>query len=260
MLFWPSLRVVCFVLVMNLAISGDAQEIWQSYRITAGLDYSSGTFGQEKTTAITYLPVTAQAEYGAFIGKVTVPWIHVAGPAIILDGADGGVLGEREDDSNSGLGDVSVSLAYTVEQLYQYDVFLDFSARVKLPTASLRKGLGTGELDLALQADVAKAFKKVMPFATFGHKFVGVPEVFDLRNTFYGSVGIQYTWDEFTASGFVFDYRQSSVRSASDPQEMVGYINRRINDSWSLNVYGVVGFSVNSPSVGAGIMFTYRTQ
>ena len=36
------------------------------------------------------------------------------------------------------------------------------------------------------------------------------------------------------------------------------FVNYRIAEAWSVNVYGVVGFSRNSPDAGGGVVLTYR--
>jgi hypothetical protein len=186
--------------------------------------------------------------------------LSVAGPALILDGAGGGALGQGADRKVSGLADVSLSAMYSLEQLYDRGVYLDVTARVKIPTASFRKGLGTGEGDLIVQGDLAVALGDVMPFATLGHKFTGVPPSLALRDVAFGSLGIQYAWDDRVATGVAFDYRQSTLRGAGDPQEGTVYLSHRFGEEWSFNLYGVIGFSKNSPAAGGGLMFTYRPR
>ena len=228
------------------------------FRVNLGMDYTSGSYGADEKTEILYLPLTLQAADGPWTVRAVVPWLSVAGPALILDGADGGSIGTRDTDSASGMGDISLSLMYSFEQLYEHDLFVDVTARVKIPTASLNAGLGTGEPDAALQFDVAQGFGSFIPFATVGYKWTGVPAGFKVRNTVYGSVGLQYTWSDLVATGVSFDYRQSSLKESADPQEGLAYLNIRFSNEWSVNIYGVAGFSENSPEAGGGVVFVYR--
>ncbi|MCB2107194.1 MAG: hypothetical protein KDE14_05810, partial [Rhodobacteraceae bacterium] len=123
---------------------------------------------------------------------------------------------------------------------------------------SFDKGLGTGELDVAAQFDIAAAAGDFLPFATLGYKWNGSPKNLPLRDVAYGSVGVQYSWDDRVATGVAFDYRQSSVRTSPDPQEGSIYLSVRVNERFSINLYGVKGFSDNSPAVGGGLVLTYR--
>ncbi len=254
-------NVICPAVMMALTLAalpafGQGDE--RRYRVNFGMDYTTGSYGADEKTEILYMPLSVQAEDGPWTVRAVVPWLAVAGPAIILDGADGGTAGTRATDSASGMGDVSLSLMYSFEQLWERGLFVDVTTRVKLPTASLAKGLGTGEADVAVQLDLAQTVGQFIPFATLGYKLAGVPDGFDLRNTVYGSLGLQYAWSDRVATGVSFDYRQSSLKESADPQEGLAYLNIRFTDAWSVNIYGVAGFSENSPDAGGGVAFVYR--
>jgi hypothetical protein len=233
-------------------------DFFWSPRATAGFDYSAGTFGDVRTTEIAYLPVVLQTARGAWTFKLSGGWLSVVGPALILDGAGESAGTPGISRKASGVADTSLAVMYSVERLYDRGVYLDLTLRAKLPSASFAKGLGTGKADAAAQVDLAVAAGELMPFATVGYKVNGVPQTLKLRNVAFGSLGVQYAWDERVATGLVFDYRQSSRRTASDPQEGTLYLSYRFTEAWSFNLYGVKGFSENSPSAGGGLTFTYR--
>ncbi|MSO98686.1 MAG: hypothetical protein EXR11_10790 [Rhodospirillaceae bacterium] len=262
-------RLLCWVVVavgfgVAGAFSSHAQDSFQDYfwssRVTTGFDYSAGKFGDTQTTEIAYVPVTLQTARGPYTLKLSGGWMAVAGPALILDGAGAGALGSGISRHVSGLADTSLSATYSIEQLYDRGVYIDLTARMKIPTASFQKGLGTGELDGVVQTDISFALGNVMPFATLGHKLNGSPKTLVLRDVTFGSLGLQYAWDDRVATGLAFDYRQSSLRTSSDPQEGTFYISYRFTEAWSFNLYGVKGFSRNSPNAGGGLTFTYRMR
>lgn len=234
-----------------------ADAFWQ-YKASTGFDFSSGTYGASKPTEILYIPATLQAAKGPWTLKAVVPWLRVSGPALLLDGAAEGSTGVRTSGHASGLGDIGLSVMYSLESLYNYGLYIDLTARAKAPTASFTKGLGTGAWDGAFQVDVAKAWGDFMPFATLGYRITGQPKGFALRDVIYGTVGLQYSWHERLATGVFYDVRQAAVKSAATPQEGTAYINYRFSDDWSVNVYAVAGFSANSPSAGGGLAFSYR--
>ena len=239
-----------------------ADAFWQ-FRANAGFDFSSGYYGAAKATEILYLPLTFQAAKGPWTLKATVPWLRVSGPALLIDGTGESLAGVRTSGAASGLGDINLSATYALEQYYNYGLFIDLTARVKAPTASFAKGLGTGEWDGAAQVDVAKSIDGTgpgtfMPFATLGYRITGDPNGFFLRNVLYGSVGVQYSWSDIVATGVSYDARQAAIRAAVDPEEMTAYTNIRLGQAWSANVYGVVGLSRNSPTAGGGVVLTYR--
>jgi hypothetical protein len=234
---------------------GDA--FWQ-YRVSAGLDYSSGGYGASKTTDIAYSYVNVRAAKGPWTFKLILPWIDVSGPAVLLDGPGAGSIATGTSRNASGLGDITLSATYSLESLYDRQLYVDFTGRIKLPTASFSKGLGTGKTDGALQVDVAQGIGRFMPFITIGYKANGRPPGYHLRDIVYGTVGLQYNISDRTVVGAMFDYRQASLRTAADPREGTAYVNVRVTKKWSVNVYGVAGFSRNSPSAGGGAVITYR--
>lgn len=234
-----------------------ADAFWQ-YRASAGFDFSSGSYGATKNTEILYIPVTLQATKGPWTLKAVVPWLRVSGPALLLDGAAEGSTNVRASGSASGIGDMNFSAMYSLESLYNYGLYVDVTARVKAPTASFTKGLGTGAWDGAFQVDIAKAWGDFMPFATLGYRITGQPKGFALRDVIFGTLGLQYSWSERLATGVFYDVRRAALKSADAPQEGTVYVNYRFTDDWSVNVYAVAGFSSNSPAGGGGLSFSYR--
>ena len=258
-----SRHYICIgIAAWSLSFAAHAQDSFGDFfwspRMSSGFDYSAGKFGETEITEVAFVPVTVQTARGPFTFKVSSGWLSVAGPALILDGAGSAAATAGISRNVSGFADTSISAAYSIEQLYDRGVYIDLTARAKLPTASFKKGLGTGKLDGAAQADVAVAVGSFMPFATLGYKVNGVPASLKLRNVVFGSVGLQYAWDDRVATGVVFDYRQSARRISVDPQEGTMYLSYRFTDAWSFNLYGLKGFSTNSPKAGGGITFTYR--
>ena len=239
-----------------------ADAFWQ-YRASSGFDFSTGYYGAAKATEILYIPVTFQAAKGPWTLKAVVPWIRVSGPALLIDGSGESANGVRASGAASGPGDINLSATYSLESIYNTGTYIDLTARVKAPTASFADGLGTGAWDGAFQVDIAKTIGgagsgSFMPFGTIGYRVTGQPQGFTLRNVVFGSIGLQYTWSERLTTGASYDVRQAAIKTAKAPQEGTAYMNVRFGESWSANVYGVAGFSDNSPTAGGGVVITYR--
>lgn len=234
-----------------------ADAFWR-FRATTGFDFSSGEYGADKRTEVLYVPVTLQATKGPWTLKGDLSWLRVSGPALLLDGSAVGTVPVRTSGSASGPGDISLHARYSFEDLYAHNLFVDVTARVKIPTASFAKGLGTGAWDQSVQLDVASVFGKIAPFGAIGYRFTGEPAGFTLRDVVYGTVGLQYTWSPTLSTGLYYDVRQSSIPTAAAPQEGTAYVNYKFSDRVSLNVYAVLGFSRNSPDAGGGTFLTYQ--
>ena len=260
------MKLRCTFLIVTLALaqarSAAAQDtfadaFWR-FRITSGFDFSSGKYGAADATDVLYAPVTLQAVKGPWTLKADVSWIRVSGPALLLDGSAVGRGPVRASGSASGPGDINLYARYSLESLYDKNLFIDLTGRVKIPTADFKEGLGTGEWDQSVQIDLASALGDLVPFAAIGYRFTGEPAGYVLRDVLYGTLGVQYSWSQGVSTGVYYDVRQSSIPGAAMPQEGTVYANFKISDRLSLNVYGLLGFSKSSPDAGAGTFLTYQ--
>ncbi len=232
--------------------------------VATGIDFSKGDYGDDQDTEITYLPVSVKFIYGEWSLRAATGYIYLDGPGTVISGGDLGPtptpVRDRvvaDEDGEAGLADTSVSVTYSPE-LDSESWYLDFTGKVKLPTADEDEGLGTGETDVTLQVDVSKLVGNYLPFATLGYRFVGDPQDFELEDTAYGSLGVAYYFRNDVNAGISYDYREAASPSAEDPQELFSYLNVGLDNNWRLIGYGTVGLSEGSPDFGVGVQIKYR--
>lgn len=158
--------------------------------------------------------------------------------------------------SQSGLGDVISAFSYTMIDHAPSGIAFDVTARVKIPTASADKHLGSGQFDYAVQGDLYKNFAKYTLAATFGYRILGNPSVIAFHNVFYGAASIGYRLSSNVAVGATYTMAQSPVR-LQDSRDVTLYLSQRVTDHFRLNVYGLRGFSERSPEWGGGINLRY---
>ncbi len=251
--------------------------------VGAGFDFSSGDYGSSPATDVYYAPLLIAYEYGAWRAELTVPYLSIDGPS---DAVSAGPPGARQQqplppqpepesdvtsESSSGIGDVLIGLRYGVEALWNYGWFVDVTGTAKVPTADEDDGLGTGEFDFLLELDVAKTLGRWTPLLGVGYRFTGKTDVFDtvnaqgvvtsevdLRDTLFGSAGVQFSATPHLVAGAIYEYRQSIARGSSDPQEIFSYLYYDIDGSWAATLYGIAGLSQGSPDYGVGTVLTYR--
>lgn len=240
-----------------LATNALAQNDEAVFRLTTGVDYTSGDYGGDVDIEDVYVPVTATVDYGRIGFRLTVPYLSVRAPAgtIFTDPGGQPVPGSGERNTESGLGDIVGSVTL-YDLVYSRDTgfALDVTGKVKFATANEDKGLGTGEADYSLQADLYKYFDEFTIFGSAGYKVRGDPDGVDLENTFFGSVGGMYQFTPVTRGGLVLGYRESSFAENDSIRELTGFVSRRINDDWRIQLYALTGFSDSSPDTGGGVM------
>jgi hypothetical protein len=239
-------------------------EKWEALRMFTGLDYSAGKYGEATDTEILYVPVSVKYETGPWAFRATTSYIHMHGPANVVGGGEAGALvanfARAADVSRSGPGDIFLGATYSLDHLWRKGLFIDFTGKVKLPTASAAKGLGTGKTDFTAQIDVAKTWGRFTPFATLAYRFIGTPSAYPLHDAWNGSLGLQYTVSHVVSTGLSFDYRQSASPTGTDPRELFGYVAVAVTPKWSLEFYGIAGLSDGSPDAGGGLQITFRSR
>lgn len=113
------------------------------------------------------------------------------GGGMMMGGWPGGQTGTLQPPSGtttaqltsaSGLGDVAASAGYRVVDNLLTGVQMVVSTRVKIPTASSSRGLGTGRVDIGGAATVRKRFTSGWLYGDFGYVAIGKPAATDLRN------------------------------------------------------------------------------
>jgi len=214
--------------VASLALVGNA-----AAQVTVGIgaEYTTGTYGTSETTDTTYIPFIFKYETGPWVLKATVPYIRISGPANVIGaGAErvtlpGGTAGRRTE---SGLGDVVASAFYNLADERRAGIGLDVGVKVKLPTADEQRGLGTGELDYAVQADFFKPFGDITAFGSLGYRIYGDPPGLDLRNVAYYAIGASCRVAPDSTIGVAYDYRPRIVTGGSEISEATLFWSRRL--------------------------------
>ena len=185
---------------------------------------------------------------------LTVPYLSVSAPeGTIFDSGGEPLPGSGALTTESGLGDIIGSVTfYDVINSQELGVAMDLTGKVKFATADEDKGLGTGESDYTVQADVYKFIDDFTLLGSVGYKFRGDPAGLDLNDVFIASLGGTYKFTPDVNGGLFFDYRESSISGSDSVQELSAFVSRRVSENWRFQVYGLTGFTDSSPDWGGG--------
>jgi hypothetical protein len=227
------------------------------FELSTGLDFEQGDYGTGSDIEKLSVPVTARLSTGRVHASAQLPWVRVTAPGNVI--APTGPLGlpilvdptrPAEVTTREGLGDLRLGLAY---DLSGRGVIGSVRSGVKLPTASASKGLGTGETDYSVGADLAKPIGPVTPFVGVTYTMPGDPEGLDLRNSVSGHAGAALRLGGTTTAHVGYGYAESSSDLVEDEQRVFGGVNTAVGGGVSLGLYGSGGLSDSAPDVGAGV-------
>jgi hypothetical protein len=232
------------------------------WAVSTGFDFSTGDYGDAEKTDVWYVPVSARVDWRQWRFRVTVPYIRVTGPdSSVTSAVDGAVVlasGSGDRQTQQGLGDVIGAVTYRLDPPRRWLPWIDLTARVKFPTASEGKSLGTGEFDETLQLDAMYSFGRLTPFAAVAYRFVGDPEGRDLSNALSTTLGFDWRLERWLSAGVYYGWRQTASRSLGDAHDLVPYASWKIGKHWSIGPYLDFGLSSAAPDFGAGLQLGYR--
>lgn len=226
-------------------------------QISTGIDYSSGDYGETEDTDFLAIPVTVKYQTDEFYVRASISYLDIKGPDGVIPG-DGGVTpGNQggEVTSRSGIGDLWITAGYSLP--VDDSTWFDAVGKVKLPTASEEKFLGTGSTDFTAQGEILHSFGDVSFGAYGGRRFNGSSDVFDLQDVWLAGAGIYINADKMMI-GFDYDWREGSTPTSPDISELTGSLTYRLNDTLRLQGYGYTGLADGSADLGGGLQILYR--
>ena len=227
--------------------------------ISTGIDYQEGGYGTGERIDLISVPATLRVRTGRVTFSGSVPWQRLEGPG---NAVGGGLLGlpiiidptrPATRQIREGLGDARVAAAYTIPGESLGGLSLALTAQAKLPTASARKGLGTGKADYTAGAEVWTRIGKVQPYAVVGYTVPGDPDGFDLRNSVFARAGVGLGLSNKVTGNLVYGYARSLSPLVPDEQQIGTGISAAIGRGVTLGLQGSAGLSDGSPDFGAGL-------
>jgi hypothetical protein len=226
--------------------------------LSTGLDYEEGDYGTGESIETWRVPTSVRVQSGDVTFSATLPWLRIDAPGNVVGGG-GGILGlpiivdptqPPERIRREGVGDLELGAAYT---LPSRAVGLTLSGQVKVPTASPAKGLGPGEFDYAVGAELSKTFGRVTPFVGVGYTMPGDPEAYELHDSASVRAGAAVQIGKRVRGHVAYGYAESVSPLIPDEQQIATGINAGLSDRLFVGLYGSAGLSEGSPDVGAGL-------
>ncbi len=250
--------------VMLLAATAQGVAAESSYSV--GVEYSSGDYDSGDTTHAWYIPVGWQYYNGRMMAEVTLPWLIVEGSSdVTYDGrrlsgsgmgSGGGGGTSASSRTASGMGDIIVGAGYLLLPQGASRPQLAARAKVKFGTASVRKGLGTGENDYSLQLDVAQGMFEGL----VGYRWLGDTSTVDYNDIAFA--GAALTWPLGADYGVRLGYyaEQASLSGSDDVNELTAAFNGRFENRFAYSVYYTAGFTDSSADsvIGASISSNFQ--
>lgn len=227
--------------------------------VFAGVDYEQGDYGTEAKVQTVSTSVGIATRMGRVRLAAAIPYLRTTAPVDVLV-SQGGLFGtpllaggsnETVRTSREGLGDATLQAAY---ELPVAGFAASLGGGVKLPTASRAKGLGTGKVDYAVNASLARPVGGgVTPFASVGYSILGKPEGFTVRNTLSATAGTRVVLSEGASGALSYSYEQSASQTLADRQSIGLGLGVALGRKLQLGIQGEAGLSRGAPDMKLGL-------
>jgi hypothetical protein len=265
-------KIVTFV---TLATIGWAATAHAETSFSAGVNYTSGKYGFNRTTTAEQVPLSVGFDSDAWGVSLNTSFAHVDGPAdVLLFGgtvrpittqAKGKHLSKQDPTQASrtvdGLGDTTLTgVWHAVQGNGTQGAALDLSAGVIFATGDKNKGLSTGETNYDVGAEFTYGTGDLLFDAGAGYEFVTSPTGANFQNVGSATVGVSYRLGEASRVGLAVDWAQSIAKGYDDQTTLTAnYVQSFGDHHASFTIYGGGGFSNTSPDLIAGVKLALHT-
>lgn len=226
--------------------------------VFAGMEYERGDYGTEAKVETVSASVGVAARTGRVRLAAAIPYLRTTAPVDVVV-SQGGLFGtpllaggsnQTARTRREGLGDATLQAAY---ELPVAGFAASLGGGVKLPTASRAKGLGTGKVDYAVNASLARPLGGVTPFASVGYSILGKPQGFTVRNTLSATAGTRVALAEGASGALSYSYEQSASQSLADRQSVGLGLGVALGRKLHLGLQGEAGLSRGAPDMKLGL-------
>jgi hypothetical protein len=239
-----------------------AEEYYYGFGVVPS--YTSGDYGTGDNVNILYLPLIFKYYPSDRVrATVVVPWVRQSSTQVVSAGGTfyrirGRNIRSSATNSESGLGDIILRGEVDLLQEMGDTPALTVEGKVKLPTASESKGLGTGELDYGITFELGKTVDRNYFYGRLGYTVVGEPSGADFNNPFLYEAGVGLRLSPELSLNLSLEGRTAIDDQVDNPLEAVAGGTYRLRSDLSLNGYFLVGLSDGSPDYGLGVGFLQK--
>ena len=231
--------------------------------LSTGIDFSRGDYGDVQATEIVVVPVSLRVRATDWLSLgLSTAWIRIDGPGVVLGPDNEPLPGfPTARQTRQGLGDLGASATVALPLGDESHWTVDLTGRVKLPTASKRRGLTTGKSDFSFGANVGYVAGKWLPFVDLGIRIPGDPAGIDLRNSPSVSIGTARVLGADGKNGALiasYDWQRAFSPFARDSHSLFAAYSHAVAKRFDLTGYGSVGLSSGAAAIEVGLLVTAK--
>jgi hypothetical protein len=231
--------------------------------ISAEVEYQEGDYGTGASVETVVARTGVRFESGRFILYGAIPYQRIEAPGNVVAGS--GPLGlpiiidpnqPTTRESREGLGDVRIGAGYRLPSIGGLNAAA--VAEVKLPTASARRGLGTGATDVTVGLEASRPVGAITPYVSATYTVPGDPEGYRLRDSLGLRGGFAARLSPGLRGTIEYGYARSLSPLVPSEQQVASGLDIGLSQRLSLGLQATAGLSDGAADLGAGIRLGWR--
>lgn len=232
------------------------ERVW---RMSSSLNMESGDYGSGTRTTSLYVPFTLKRYLGDAFVSLTVPFVSQTSDGRVSNVGGRPMRTGRSSSAaatstQSGLGDIVARAGYDLMRDDPQPFDLTVVAKVKAPTASRDKGLGTGEFDAGGGLEFGKLVSSgwtVLAGAYF--TAIGDPPGSDLNDQVALDLGVSRLLTADLTLTALLEGSNALVTGQPDPRDARATLEYRFDERSSAFAGAMAGLSEGSADYGVSL-------
>ena len=231
--------------------------------VSLGATVSEGDFGADADAEVGAVLLNLRYRLGDVRFDASIPWMSIKGTAGVFTGIDGTPLVVSRTPllpagTRDGVGDLTLGARWLALDEASFGADVEFSGRVKLPTASDRSGVSTGETDYAGGVEVSRRFGDFVPNARLTYRVFGDPDMIELEDGVSASVGTAVLLTDQAVAFASYDFAEAASALIGDSHEATFGASVPLGDRLRANAFASAGLSRSAPDYSLGVSLSFR--
>lgn len=176
------------------------------------------------------------------------------------DGSDdrGGSNSFSDGRQVSGLGDATLALTRSFNDIADTAFYADVTGRVKFATGKASTGLGVGATDYSLGSELGYVASGGGVYVSAGRRFLGSTANLQRVDGWQGYAGGWVNVGTAIELGAVYSWREASAPRGVDSRDVELSLGMTLGRDWQASVFASHGLSDGSPDYAGGVNLAWQ--
>ena len=233
--------------------------IREKFSVGVGSHFSHGEYNTNAATNIVSSPLRLGYSRSNWSVSAQIPYLYITGPASVISINNGTESIETRAEGKRqrwGNGDLSLSGQYQLPKYFSASSRLHLGSTIKVPVASDKADLGSGEFDYSLFGGAYVRKGRWVNNGRVGYQLMGDSTKTNYNNRWFASLGVYHLFNRAYSAGFSAYFKQAATKNSEPVRTASTFITWRLPKGLRCNFSIGAGLSESSADVFGGVQIT----